>query len=73
MTRNGAGPGEHARSDRGARGGFAPDVEAYLARRTAQFQQATSGRGLPQTWGAGKGPRPGFEPKTSSTRRRKTG
>jgi hypothetical protein len=66
-ARNGSEPPSHDRSERLPRsaGTFSPEVRAMLERRTAAFQRATSGKGLPMTWGKGDGPRPGFEPKTS--------
>lgn len=42
-----------------------------LARRAEQFARATSGKGLPMTWGVGREARPGFAPAAPKPRRRK--
>jgi hypothetical protein len=58
-ARNGGGPPEDA-ADRVGRlkpgGGITPEAHEFLQRRTEGFQQATSGRGQPLTYGTGKPP-----------------
>ncbi|MCA1571666.1 MAG: hypothetical protein LC798_15400 [Chloroflexi bacterium] len=55
-ARNGSKPpAQPPRTDRlKPGGGIAPDVAAWLERRTLAFQMATSGRGKPTTYGGTK-------------------
>ena len=50
-------------------GNFPPESIAYMRRRTAAFQAALSGKGLPMSWGTGI-PRTDLGPKKAKGRKR---